>query len=307
MAKLSKQIRRRLPLVGIFIVLLIGIGIFMYPIVSNWYGEYTAHTEISAYDTAIQTIGDDAIRRLENAAVDYNKALADHDTQKISAISYKELLAVSESIGYIEIPKINVYLPIYHGLSDEVLQRGIGHMEGSSLPVGGGSTHCVLAGHTGLPSANLFTNLDQVRVGDYIYIHSLDKVLVYKVDQIVTVLPYETEYTQIVDGEDYVTLVTCTPYGINSHRLLVRGSRVPYKTETMQETSETEWPVIHKEEDQRVPVRTIVWYAGLFVVSAVVLIILIILLFPSFRKKKPEKKAEKNNDDSGQVKDPTEQ
>jgi sortase A len=111
-------------------------------------------------------------------------------------------------------------------MDDEVLQKGIGHMEGSSLPVGGISTHSVLAGHTGLPSANLFTDLDQLKTGDYFYIHALDKVLAYKIDQIVTVLPYETQYTQIVEGEDYITLVTCTPYGINSHRLLIRAHRI---------------------------------------------------------------------------------
>ncbi len=296
MSKLSKQIKRRLPLVGIFLVLLVGLGVFMYPIVSNWYGEYTAHSEITAYDTVVQTIGDDAIRRVERAAEDYNKALANSDSRRVSAMSYSEMLAISESIGYIEIPRISVYLPIYHGLSDEVLQKGVGHMEGSSLPIGGNSTHCVLAGHTGLPSAKLFTDLDQLKTGDYFYIHSLDRVLAYKIDQIVTVFPYESQYTQIVDDADYVTLVTCTPYGINSHRLLVRGVRIPYKTQTMQEASKDGWPVVHEEEAERIPLRTIVWYAGLFIVSAVVLIILMILLMPGFGKRKTGKS---NNEISG--------
>lgn len=297
MASLKKQIKSRLPLVGIFLVLLIGIGIFMYPIISNWYGEYTAHTEIASYDKVIQNLGNDAIVKMQKEAEAYNEALAKHETEITSSIKYNDLLAVSDSIGYIEIPKINVYLPIYHGMSDDVLQKGVGHMEGSSLPIGGKSTHCVLAGHTGLPSANLFTDLDQLTPGDTFYIHSLDKVLAYKVDQIKKVLPYETDDIQITDAEDYVTLVTCTPYGINSHRLLVRGIRVPYKTQEMATTDP--WPVIHKEE-QKIPFRTIVWYAGLFIVSAVVLIIFIILFVPTFHKKKRKK----NEPSTGQNSDP---
>ena len=292
---LKKQIKRRLPLVGIFFVLLAGIALFMYPIVSNWYGEYTAHSEIKSYDQTIQKIGNDALLKIQKQAEDYNRALAAHDTKKVSSTDYESLLAVSDSIGYIEIPKIKVYLPVFHGLSDEVLQRGVGHMEGSSLPVGGKSTHCVLAGHTGLPSANLFTDLDQLKDGDMFYIHTLDKVLAYKIDQIKTVLPYETEDTQIVGGKDYVTLVTCTPYGINSHRLLVRGRRVSNLTQDMEHTDP--WPVVHFEE-QRVPLRTIVWYAALITVSAVVVIILIILFLPVFHRRKKKKPQE--NDEQEQ-------
>lgn len=281
---IAKQIKHRLPLVGIFILLLIGIGVFMYPIISNWYGDYTAHNEIANYDRVIQSIGNDAIMKMQKQVDDYNSALSKHDSKKLGSVDYNKLMAVSDSIAYIEIPKINVYLPIFHGLGDDVLQRGVGHMEGSSFPVGGKSTHSVLAGHTGLPSANLFTDLDQLKVGDYFYIHALDKVLAYRIDKIVTVLPYETETTKIVEGEDYVTLVTCTPYGINSHRLLVRGTRVPYKTQEMK--PDEPWPVVHREEDQRVPFRTIVWYAGLITVSATVVIIAMILFIPSFRRKK---------------------
>lgn len=289
---LKKQLKRRLPLVGIFLVLLAGVGLFMYPIVSNWYGEYTAHTEIKTYDDTIQKIGNEAVEKMFKAAQDYNKALADHDSEKISAADYDSLLAISDSIGYIEIPKIKVYLPIYHGLDDEVLQRGIGHMEGSSLPVGGNSTHCVLAGHTGLPSANLFTDLDQLVIGDMFYIHALDKVLAYKVDNIVTVLPYEMEHVSIEETRDYVTLVTCTPYGINSHRLLVRGTRVAYLTQEKEHTEP--WPVVHTEE-QRIPFRTIAWYAALITMSAVILIILIILFMPVFRRKTRRSAKDKND------------
>lgn len=284
MAQLKKQIRRRLPLVFIFLILLAGIGLFMYPIVSNWYGEYTAHTSIESYDKTIQKVGDQAIMKMQRDADEYNKALSANDNKKVSSMDYDELLAVTDSIAYIEIPKINVYLPIFHGMDDEVLQKGVGHMEGTSLPVGGSSTHCVLAGHTGLPSANLFTDLDQLDKGDYFYIHALDKVLAYQVDQVKTVLPYETDDIQIREAEDYVTLVTCTPYGINSHRLLVRGVRVPYKTQDMAHTDP--WPVVHKDEPQQIPFRTIVWYASLGVISVVTVVILLILFVPGFHKKK---------------------
>ena len=288
MANLKKQIKRRLPLVFIFLLLLAGIGLFMYPIVSNWYGEYTAYTSIESYDKTIQAVGDEAINQMQKAADEYNAAIAKHDSQKVSSMHYDELLAVTDSIGYIEIPKINVYLPIFHGMSDDVLQKGIGHMEGTSLPTGGSSTHCVLAGHTGLPSANLFTDLDQLKNGDLFYIHSLDKVLAYQVDQIKVVLPYETDDVQIAEAEDYVTLITCTPYGINSHRLLVRGTRIPYKTQTMKETHP--WPVVHRhDEEQKIPFRTIVWYAALVVISVVTVVIMLILFVPSFRKKKKNK------------------
>ncbi len=297
MATLKKQIKRRLPLVFIFLVLLLGIGLFMYPIVSNWYGEYTAHTSIESYDQAIQDAGNEAIEKMQRAAEEYNAALSKHDEKKVSAMHYAQLLAVAESIGYIEIPRINVYLPIYHGMSDEVLQKGIGHMEGTSLPVGGSSTHCVLAGHTGLPSANLFTDLDQLKNGDMFYIHTLDKVLAYQIDQTKVVLPHETNDIQIAETEDYVTLVTCTPYGINSHRLLVRGTRVPYKTQTMAETHP--WPVVHKgEEEQKIPLRTIVWYAALTVISIVTFVILLILFVPVFHRRKRKNEQETKPDSS---------
>ena len=129
-------------------------------------------------------------------------------------------------MGYIEIPKINVSLVIYHSIDENLLQKGIGHVEDSDLPIGGENTHCVLAGHTGLPSANLLTNIDHLDMGDVFYIHVLDEVLEYRIDSITVVLPHEVEHLGVVSGEDHVTLVTCTPYGVNSHRLLVRGKRV---------------------------------------------------------------------------------
>lgn len=137
-------------------------------------------------------------------------------------------------MGYIEISKINIKLPIYQGTSEEVLSRGLGHLDYSSLPVGGENTHTILTGHRGLPSAKLFTDLDKLSEGDRFYIHSLDKVLAYKVDQIKIVLPHETDDLQIVENKDYTTLITCTPYGVNTNRLLVRGERVEFDQEEKQ-------------------------------------------------------------------------
>ena len=271
----------RLPLVGIFILLMIGIGFFTYPMIGNWYTEYTAREIIENYNEEVMQMGDEAIRQFEADANAYNGALS--GGQGGSSLNYNEQLSVASALGYIEIPKIGVYYPIFHGLGEDILQKGIGHMEGSSLPVGGESTHCVLAGHTGLPSSKLFTDLDTLEKGDAFYLHVLDKVLKYQVDQILTVLPHESDAIRIVEGRDYVTLVTCTPYGVNSHRLLVRGKRVPYETQTMQ--TETQWPVIHVEK-RIIPARTIIWYGIAGVLIFMVVVIVLILLFPTIRKKK---------------------
>ena len=148
-------------------------------------------------------------------------------------------------MGYVEVPKISVYLPIYHGTEGATLERGVGHLLGSSLPVGGEGTHCVLTGHTGMSNQRLFTDLEQMEVGDVFYLHVLDQVLAYQVDAINTVAPYETSLLCEVEGRDLCTLITCTPYGVNSHRLLVRGSRIPY--EVAEEISAKEEPVPETE------------------------------------------------------------
>ena len=281
------RIKERLPLIGIFLLLLFGIGLFMYPIVSDWICEYNSKEEINTYDQKITKTESKLLRQLEKEAKDYNTALAQKDTTKISVVKYDDLLAVTDAISYIEIPKIGVYLPIYHGLSDEVLQKGIGHMEGTSLPVGGEGTHCVLAGHTGLPSAEIFTDLDQMSKGDAFFIHILDKVLEYQVDQIKVVLPYEEEDIQIVKGKDYITLLTCTPYGINDHRLLVRGKRIVHDPEVAIDNTDY-WPIVH-ESEKKLPLRTIVWYASTAVIGIVLTVILIILLYPTKKRKKKKK------------------
>lgn len=286
MAKPKSKFRRRLPLIGIFALLIFGLGFFMYPIVSNWYTEYSARVVIREYDEAVQKMGYDSIKRFTEQAENYNRSLSGSET-KGTVLSYDKLLAVTEAIGYIDVPKIGAYYPLYHGLSDSVLQKGIGHMEGTSLPIGGESTHCVLAGHTGLPSSKLFTDLDLLSVGDTFYIHVLDKVLKYRVDQIKIVQPNESDDIAIVKGKDYVTLVTCTPYGVNSKRLLVRGERVPMNV-VQKEDEQVTMPVYHTEETQ-IPVRTMLWYFAAALMGIMVLGVIAIMLFPVFKKKKGKK------------------
>ena len=311
MAKKKSKFRRRLPLVGIFLLLITGICFFAYPILSNFLTEHSAQAVIKQYDEQVQKIGDDAVKKLAEDAEEYNKALAKNQGDKISVLSYKEMLSVTDSIGYIEIPKIGAYYPIYHGLSDDMLQKGIGHMEGTSLPIGGESTHSVLAGHTGLPGSKLFTDIDTLEDGDVFYIHVLDRVLKYRVDQIKTVLPNQIEDIVIAEGEDHVTLVTCTPYGINDHRLLVRGTRAAYvkkessevisiKNEKQVSDPEVSEAGVHEartldEEKQVLPARTIIWYITTGVIAVVIIGILAILLFPTLRKNKGGESGNKVN------------
>lgn len=211
-----------------------GVGIFLllYPCVSNYWNVRHQSEVIINYTDAVAAIDNDTYSALWTSAKDYNARLA--ESGDIGALSrslqqeYNQQLNVTGNglMGYIEIPSIDCYLPIYHGTDEAVLQVAVGHLEGSSLPVGGSSTHCVLSGHRGLPSAKLFSDLDKMAVGDVFILHTLDELLMYEVDQILTVLPTELDALNIEKDEDFCTLVTCTPYGINSHRLLVRGHRI---------------------------------------------------------------------------------
>ena len=204
----------------------------LYPFVADYWNSMHQSQAIASYQETVAEMDDGTYEALWQAAEDYNSGLfgnADRfqPTQEEHQ-RYEELLDVSGDgvMGYVEIPSIDVSLPIYHGTSEEVLQVAVGHIEGSSLPVGGESTHCVISGHRGLPSARLFTDLDQLSEGDIFTLRVLDETLTYEVDQIHVVEPDDITLLEIVEGEDLCTLVTCTPYGVNSHRLLVRGHRV---------------------------------------------------------------------------------
>lgn len=225
-----KKKKNNITTVLLVVLLLAGLSLLLYPTVSDYWNSFRQSKAISNYAEKVATLDEDEYNRILSAAQSYNNKLAKsgQGTSVDDTAEYEALLNVSGLgiMGYVEIPQINCSLPIYHGTEDSVLQIAIGHIEWSSLPVGGKDTHCVLSGHRGLPSAKLFSNLDELQVGDIFMLRVLDEVLTYEVDQIRIVEPQETEELQIVSGEDYCTLVTCTPYGINTHRLLVRGHRI---------------------------------------------------------------------------------
>ena len=210
----------------------IGALLLLYPTISDFWNSFHQSRAIASYAEQVADLDENAYDRLWEDARIYNKTLGDRMNRFVMGEeqkkAYAALLNIADNgvMGYIEIPKVRCNLPIYHGTDEAVLQVAIGHVPGSSLPVGGESTHCVLSGHRGLPSAKLFTNLDELETGDVFMLRVLDETLTYEVDQIRTVLPNELGDLAIVEGEVYCTLVTCTPYGINSYRLLVRGHRV---------------------------------------------------------------------------------
>ena len=224
------------------LMILSGIGVASYPVISM-VAQRHASTAIQNYDETVHSMDTEKLDAAKEAARRYNEQLGsalDRDAAgeaEDTGTSYVDLIDVGESLGYITIPKIDVNLPIYEGTSDDVLLKGVGHLEGSSYPLGGESTHSVLTGHRGLAEAVLFTDLDKLQEGDKFYLHIMDEVLAYQVDQVKVVLPEETDDLTIVQGQDYCTLVTCTPYAINTHRMLVRGIRVPYNGE--EETGDT--------------------------------------------------------------------
>ena len=214
------------------LILLVGLSLLLYPTVSDYWNSYHQTRAIAAYSEEVANLNQEQYDEIWAAAERYNASLNDRDEAYLLSDAHKEeyerQLDVSGLgiMGYIEIPSIDCSLPIYHGTDESVLQIAVGHLEWSSLPVGGESTHCVLSGHRGLPSAKLFTNLDKLQEGDIFMLRVLDEVLTYEVNQILIVEPQETGALRIEEGKDYCTLVTCTPYGINTHRLLVRGHRI---------------------------------------------------------------------------------
>ena len=221
------------------------LGLILYPLVGEFLSE-RYHSDVeTTYTAAIKDTDDAELTAQRDAAEQYNAMLS--GTAAITEggasappLPYAEQLAVGGVMCYIDIPKINVYLPVQHGTGAETLEKSVGHVIGTYLSVGGNSTHAVLSAHSGMASAKLFSDIDQLEKGDIFYIHVLGEVLAYEVDAINTVLPTDTSLLQIEDGKDYVTLVTCTPFGVNTHRLLVRGRRVPYVPEQKVEIAETQ-------------------------------------------------------------------
>ena len=227
-----KKKKNKRTTVLLVVLLLAGLSLLLYPTVSDYWNSFHQTRAIASYAETVAELDNTQYDALWDAAQRYNEALARRNMtfflSEAQEKEYESLLDVSGLgiMGYVEIPEINCSLPIYHGTEESVLQIAVGHIEWSSLPVGGESSHCVISGHRGLPSAKLFTNLDKLAEGDTFLIRVLDEVLTYEVDQILIVEPQETGALQIEEGKDYCTLVTCTPYGVNTHRLLVRGHRI---------------------------------------------------------------------------------
>ena len=221
------------------VILLVGLSLVLYPPISSYWNSRLQSKVIATYSKDVSNIKDEEYQKILEDARIYNRSILTRTSgfalSNEERATYNQLLDVSKNgiMGYIEIPSIHSYLAIYHGTDDVVLQTAVGHLEWSSLPVGGEDTHCILSGHRGLPSAKLFTDLDQLREGDVFMLHILNETLTYEVDQILIVLPHELDSLAIEEGLDLCTLVTCTPYGVNSHRLLVRGHRIENAAEAV--------------------------------------------------------------------------
>lgn len=218
----------------IILIFILGLGILLYPIVSNLFMSVFQTTAIQEYNYTVEQMEQERIEEILSEARVYNKQFKNtivvdpfsQEAENNVNSEYNEVLNIDGTMGYIEIPKIEVNLPIFHGVSEEVLKRGVGHIETTPLPIGGEGNHSVLSAHRGLPSAKLFTDLDKLEIGDIFTIKMLTEILVYEIDQIKVVEPTDTQYLQSEYGEDYITLITCTPYAVNTHRLLVRGKRI---------------------------------------------------------------------------------
>lgn len=242
------------------ILLPIAILITAYPAIANEINDRYLSVVQSNYENAVRALDSDVYEAARTAAQVYNEGLKpiryDKDAVEAASVSYSELLDLTGSglMGYVEIPKLELQLPIYHGTEEEVLQKGIGHLIGSSLPIGGAGSHSVLTGHSGVAGMRLFSDLDQLVLGDVFYLHVLGETLAYQVAEINTVLPDETDLLLTVPGEDLCTLITCTPFGVNSHRLLVRGTRISYeqaeivvKTVEKATPAESTWKANYKQ------------------------------------------------------------
>lgn len=293
--KKRKKRKNRMSSLFIVLIILAGLGLMLYPTVSNWINERSMSRAIAGYAHAVEGMTEKNYDEMWAQADAFNRALVGNSDRFIETLEgdntyYYTILDITGTgiMGYVEIPAIKVELPIYHGTSEAVLQVAVGHIEGTSLPVGGPSTHSAISGHRGLPSAKLFTNLDDLKVGDVFYINILNKTLTYEIDQVSTVLPQDVSLLDIVEGEDYCTLVTCTPYGVNTHRLLVRGHRVDTVVESTDTEVTPEPPaaeVINPIEAERdLPDINPIVYIGLG------LVLLVLILFMKKKLFKPRKK-----------------
>lgn len=264
-------------------ILLAGLALLLYPTVSDCWNRYQQTKAVEDYAEQTESMSAEEAAAMIAAAEDFNRRLAEAGSHfplnQEEKAAYLELLNVTPSgmMGYVEIPSIKVYLPIYHGTEESILQMATGHMEGTSLPVGGESTHCAITGHRGLPSARLFTDLDQLQAGDIFKVTVLDRTVTYVVDQIRVVLPDDMTELEVQEGKDLCTLVTCTPYGVNSHRMLVRGTRI----------EDIKGAPALRSEASRVSTYVVV---PALAVPLVLALLAVMLVFNSFRRPRKDKK-----------------
>ena len=285
--------RQILSIVVAVIVFLLALGLMLYPIISTRINAKYASEIQTTYEAVIEDTDNGELLAAREAAVHYNESITpgatDTDSYSQEALlaasqNYEELLDIAGDgiMAYVQIPKISVQLPVYHGTNNDSLDRGIGHLLGSSLPVGGDSTHSILTAHSGMASQKMFSDLPQLEVGDVFYLKVLGETLAYQVDQIHTVLPHDTTYLGIEQGEDLCTLVTCTPFGVNTHRLLVRGERIPYEeAEVIVET--TQEAVVESTWEQHYMKGILI---GICVVIVLVVVALIVWLVGRNRHEK---------------------
>ena len=261
------------------LTLIIGLSLLLYPTVSDWWNSMHQSYAIANYDSILSEMSEEDYSHLFEPAVEYNeelKKLAFPLMYYDEVEGYDQILDITGTgiMGYIDIPKIQVELPVYHGTSEGVLQIAVGHVQGSSLPTGGEGTHCVLSAHRGLPTAKLFSDLDKMQLGDVFTLTVVDRVLTYEVDQILIVLPHEVEALYVTEGEDYCTLVTCTPYGVNSHRMLVRGTRI-----------ETEKQAVNRRVTaDAIRIEPVI--VAPFMASPILALLFILILLPKPKKKR---------------------
>lgn len=280
---MNKEIKEKVIIFLFILMIVVGLGIILFPLISNQVNEIHYQEVIGTYDDTVTQKTEIENDQMLIKAREYNSSLSStkivdvfQNPVQTNSSEYLSILNVDDNgmMGYISIPKIDVRIPIYHGTSSDILQKGVGHLEGSSLPVGGESTHAILSAHRGLPSSRLFTDLDQLKEGDIFYIYVLDEVLAYQVDQVLVTEPSETEALKIVDGKDYITLVTCTPYAVNTHRLLVRGERIEYNKQVEEQTV----------EDRSLSTADIILYVSL--VIAILLIVITIIAIVRYKQNK---------------------
>lgn len=274
-------------------IFVLGILLFLYPTISDWWNSFHQSVVISQYSDQIERLNEKQKEELLEEALEYNKNLGEQgiswNLSEDEKKRYTSVLSMHDDgmMGYVEIPSIDCRLPLYHGTEESVLQIGAGHLEGSSLPVGGPASHCIISGHRGLPSARLFTGLDQLEKGDLFLLHVLDETIYYEVERIETVLPEDTQILKIEKGKDLCTLVTCTPYGINTHRLLVTGNRIE------KETAQTNGKVMNGGIEMRL-MKYIKW---------IVLCLLVVLFWVGSHSKASaaSKEAESDNEKSSEI------